>query len=159
MLSHYSIDAQTINYSVHANIIYHFTKYINWPADKKSGDFTIGVIGDISLTEELKETTLNKMVGTQRIVIKQLNVNQASYNCNILFISEEETKNIRKIIDKTQRSPILIITESVDVSSKNYCINMIIENEHLKLLFNKENIFNKNLQIASELLALGVIVD
>ena len=31
--------AQSVNYSVHANIIYHFTKYINWPEDRKSGDF------------------------------------------------------------------------------------------------------------------------
>jgi len=30
---------QGTNYSVQANIIYHFTKYIDWPADRKSGDF------------------------------------------------------------------------------------------------------------------------
>jgi hypothetical protein len=28
---------QETDYAVHANIIYHFTKYIDWPDNKKSG--------------------------------------------------------------------------------------------------------------------------
>ena len=36
-------------YAVHANIIYRFTKYINWPDDRKTGDFVIGVVGDTPL--------------------------------------------------------------------------------------------------------------
>jgi hypothetical protein len=32
---------QNDNYAIDANIIYRFSKYINWPDDKKSGDFII----------------------------------------------------------------------------------------------------------------------
>src|ERR1700704_3406195 len=35
---------QATDYAVQANIIYHFTKYIDWPGYKKSGDFIIGII-------------------------------------------------------------------------------------------------------------------
>ena len=30
-----------IDYKVHANVIYRFTKYIEWPEDKQEGDFII----------------------------------------------------------------------------------------------------------------------
>ncbi len=33
-----------INYAVYANILYRFTKYIDWPDDKKNGDFVIGLV-------------------------------------------------------------------------------------------------------------------
>src|SRR4051812_29283167 len=58
-------------YAIHANIIYRFTKYINWPDDKKSGDFIIGVVGETPLYEELKNFTSNKSVAGQPIVVKK----------------------------------------------------------------------------------------
>jgi len=35
-----------MNYAVYANIIYRFTKYVEWPAKVHSPDFVIGVVGD-----------------------------------------------------------------------------------------------------------------
>jgi hypothetical protein len=55
-------------YAVHANIIYRFTKYINWPDDKKAGDFVIGVIGDTPLYDELKIFISNKTASGQPFV-------------------------------------------------------------------------------------------
>src|SRR5687768_9221554 len=52
-------------YAVHANIIYHFTKYINWPDDKKTGEFVIGVVGDTPLYDELKNFTFNRSAAGQ----------------------------------------------------------------------------------------------
>jgi len=89
--------AQSTNYSVHANIIYRFTKYVNWPDNKKQGDFIIGVIGDTPLFDELKNITSNKVSGTQKIVIQKFTTSQTSYNCNILFITDEESGSLKKL--------------------------------------------------------------
>src|SRR5205809_1110368 len=93
--------AQSVDYSVHANIIYRFTKYINWPDDKKSGDFVIGVIGDTPLLNELKIATENKMVDNQRITVCKVTLTQLNH-CNILFITEDESGELKKIISLTQ---------------------------------------------------------
>jgi hypothetical protein len=57
------------DYTIQATIIYRFTKYIDWPANKKSGDFIIGIVGDSPLYDDLKSFIGNKTVGSQKIVV------------------------------------------------------------------------------------------
>ena len=149
---------QNDNYALYANIIYRVTKYINWPDDKKSGDFVIGIIGDSPLYDEIKSFTVNKTVGNQRIVIKTFSSSASSYNCQILFISESESRSLKKIAKVTGGTPTLLISESNGLANKGSCINFIIVDEHLKLEINKNNIEERNLDVASEFLVLGTIV-
>jgi hypothetical protein len=149
---------QETNYAVHANIIYHFTKYIDWPADKKNGDFIIGVTGDTPLYDELKKNIKGKMSGNQRIIIRKFSSSGSSFDCHILFISEEESGNIKKIVARTTGSSTLIVSESEGLAQRGACINFVIVSDHLKLEINKKNIEERNLRIASELLQLGKLV-
>ena len=149
---------QGINYAVPANIIYRCTKYIDWPDYKKSGDFIIGIVGDSPLYDELKSFTDNKTVGNQKIVIKKFSSSADSYNCHILFISEDESGSLKKIAVKIEGTATLLISESNGLAHKGSCINFIVVDEHLKLEINKTNIEQRNLSIASELLSLGIIV-
>lgn len=146
------------DYTVHANIIYHFTKYINWPADKKSGDFVIGIIGESPLFDKLKAFIANKTVGNQRIVIRRFAASSASFNCHILFIGEEESDSLKKVASRTAAHSILIVTESDGLARKGSCINFVIADDRLRLEINKKNIEQRTLGIATELLNLGTIV-
>lgn len=149
---------QETNYAVHANIIYHFTKYIDWPSARKSGDFIIGVVGDSPLFEELKNMSASKMVGDQPIVIKRFSVSASSFDCHILFISNDESGSIKKITGKTAGTSILLVSESDGLASKGAGINFVIVADRLKLEINKKNIEDRGMSIASELLKLGRII-
>jgi hypothetical protein len=150
--------AQQNDYAVQANIIYHFTKYIDWPDDKKNGDFVIGIVGESPLFEELKNSVSSKTVGGQRIVIKKFAGGAPAYNCHILFISEEASGSIKRIATVTANTSTLLVTELEGLARKGSCINFIIVDDHLKLEINKTNIERRNLNIATELLSLGIIV-
>lgn len=146
------------DYAVHANIIYHFTKYIDWPETKKSGDFIIGVVGDSPLYDELKKNVDDKKVGDQRIRIQKFSVSATSFNCQILFISDDKSRSIKKIVAATAGTSILLVSETEGLAQKGACINFTIVADHLKLEINKNNIEQRKLNIASELLQLGKIV-
>jgi hypothetical protein len=146
------------DYAVHANIIYHFTKYINWPEDKKSGDFIIGIIGESPLSEKLKAFIANKTVGGQKIVIRKYAASAQSFNCHILFIGDDESSSVKKIAAATASTSILIVTETEGLAHKGSCINFVIVDERLKLEINKRNIEQRDLGIATELLNLGSVV-
>jgi hypothetical protein len=146
------------DYTLQANIIYRITKYIDWPDNKKSGDFVIGIVGDSPLEQELKRLSSTKTVGSQKIVVVKMSSSASSYNCQILFISDEESSNVKKIVAATTGAPTLIVSESSGLARKGSCINFAIVDDRLKLEINKTNIEQRNLRIASELLELGIIV-
>ena len=146
------------DYAVHANIIYHFTKYIDWPAGKKTGEFIIGVAGDTPLFDALKRNVSHKRVGNQEIVIKRVKGSDADFTCHILFISDDESNNMKKIVSRTAGNSILLVSESEGFTQKGGCINFVILSDHLKLEINKINIEQRNLHIASDLLQLGKII-
>jgi len=149
---------QEKDYSIHANIIYRFTKYIDWPSDKKKGDFVIGIVGDSPLYDVLKIFVASKMVGSQRIVIKKFSPSAQDFNCQILFICEEESSSLKKIALRTAGASILLVSEKDGLASKGSCVNFIIVSDHLKLEINKTNIEQRNLSVATELLNLGLVV-
>jgi hypothetical protein len=143
--------------SVHANIIYHFTKYVQWSANP-SGDFIIGIAGDDEAFDALKKVTMNKMIGNHRIVVKKIdNVNDAS-GCMILFITYDESALLKKIIQLFPSEQILIVTEKEGLGQKGACINFRMQDDKLTLEINKNNIEKRNLKIGTELLGLGTIV-
>jgi hypothetical protein len=145
-------------YAVHANIIYRFTKYINWPDEKKTGDFVIGVIGDTPLYDELKIFISNKTASGQPFVIKKYSTTASLYDCHILFVSDDESESVKRIAANTAGTSTLLVTESEGLSRKGSCINFVIVDDRLKLEINKSNIERRSLDIASELLSLGIIV-
>lgn len=158
-LSFSSLHAQEeIDYSVHANIIYHFTKYINWPPYKNTGDFVIGVVGETPLTDELKKVVTGKKAAGQNIVVKKIASSSSTFNCHILFISDAASASLKKIVSATINDPVLLVSEDKGFASKGSCINFIIVNDKLKLEFNKTSIQQRGLEIASDLLQLGTQV-
>src|SRR5688572_30607728 len=140
-----------INYAIHANIIYRFTKYIDWPASHKGGDFVIGIVGESPLFDELKNFITNKTVGEQRIVIRRITVSSGSFNGHIIFIPENENDKLKKISSITAGTATLIVTESSGSARKGACISLATVNEHLKMEINKNNIEKRKLSIAPEL--------
>jgi len=146
------------DYKIQANIIYRFTKYVDWPVNRKNGDFIIGIVGESPLYDDLKTLCANKTVGNQKIVVVKMSPSANSYNCHMLFISEDESSSLKKIDRLTAGMPILIISESEGLAHKGSCINFITVDERLKLEINKSNVEQRNLQIASQLLELGIII-
>ena len=150
--------AQDKNYAVYANIIYRFTKYVDWPGTKRTGDFVIGIVGDSPLYDDLKNFIANKTVGDRKIVVARLSPSAGSYSCQLLFIPEQESGSVRRIAQLTAGEPILIVSESNGLARKGACINFTTVEEHLKLEINKSAIDQRNLRVASELLELATII-
>ena len=154
-----SLSAQNVDYAVHANIIYRFTKYVEWPAEAKPGEFVIGCIGDSPLFDLLLVSTQNKTAKGRKIIIKKFTGTEPSYSCEILIISEEESRWLKRIVAVTLHSPVLIVTESEGLVRKGSCINFLVEDDHLTLEFNKHNLEERKLNVASELMSFGKVID
>jgi hypothetical protein len=150
--------AQAVDYSVYANIIYRFTKYIEWP-DQKSGEFVIGVIGESSLDEELQKLTAGKTAGGRPIKIVSYAGNESSFPCSILFVIADESSQLKYVLAITKDNPVFIITDKKGFSLKGACINFSMANGHLELEMNKKNIEQRHIKVATELVGLCKVVE
>jgi len=148
-----------VDYAVHANIIYHFTKYIDWPESRKNGDFIIGILGDSPLYDELTKTVQRKSANGRRIIIKHISLSEDLAGCHIIFIPTEESLAIRKLVSKTARLSVLLVAEDDGMANRGAAINFVIVGDRLRLEINKESIEMHQLNIASELLRLGKLVN
>lgn len=150
------VNAQEVNYKVHALFIYHFTKHIDWPDNKKTGDFLIGVLGNSPIMAELESLAATKKVGSQNIVIKKITSEAEVSNCHIAFISAGKSGSLEEVLGTVGSKPVLIVTEKNGLGKKGACLNFIIQDDKLKFEINKQSIEAKKLKISGDLIKLGI---
>jgi hypothetical protein len=141
-----------------ALFMYNFTKYIEWPAAQRQGDFIIGVLGNTALTKELETIAGKQKVGVQNIVVKTFISVDDIDNCSILFIPSGKSSQIGMVVAKLGTKSILIITDKDGLAKQGACINYVMDGDKLKYEINKSNIEKKGLSVSNALLALGIVV-
>lgn len=131
--------------------IYNFTRLIEWPADYKTGDFVIGVIGSAEVFNELKNYTSSKMVGAQPIKVIRLNAVAEITKCHILFVSYGKTKELPEILAKLGGGSTLLVTENRAAIDKGASINFVIIEDKLKFELKVSNATSVGLKVHSNL--------
>lgn len=137
--------------------IYNFTKYIEWPADKKSGNFVVGVLGsNNAIMDELNKMASTKTVVTQKIEIKAITTAAEAANCQIVYILPDNSGQLTEVVNKVKSSSTLIVTEKPGLSKLGAGINFVVIDSKLKFELNKPSLENHNLKVASQLESLAV---
>jgi hypothetical protein len=136
-----------------ALFIYNFTKMIEWPANKKAGDFVIAVMGNPTIASEL--AGLNKKVVNQPIVVKEISDAGSIGDCHILFIGSADTGKLGAAISAIGDKPTLIITDSPGGCKKGSGINFIKSDSGIDYEYNLGNINPHNLSVSLDFKSLG----
>jgi hypothetical protein len=139
--------------------MYNFTKYIEWPASQRSGDFVIGVLGSTTLTEELKTIAGKQKVGSQNIVVKVFATVDEIESCHILYIPPSKSSQLSLVINKTSGKNTLIITDKEGLAVQGAGINYVLDGDKLKYEVSKNNIEKRGVSVSSSLLALGIVIN
>lgn len=141
-----------------ALFMYNFTKYIEWPAVQRQGDFVIGVLGSSSITSELETIAGKQKVGVQNIVVKTFSTVDEIENCQILYIPSSRSGLISPVVSKLSGRSTLIIADKSGMALQGAGINYVMDGDKLKYEINKKNIESKGLSVSNSLLSLGIIV-
>lgn len=142
-----------------AMYIYNFTRYFEWPAEAKNGDFVIAVVGDNVLHSELEGIVEGRMVGTQKIVVQNHRNASDVNNCHILFLAENPSRLMNNVVEQMNDFPTLFIT-SLDGATRNgSIINFIEKDQTMRFELHRSNAAEKGLQVDSRLDNLAIVVD
>lgn len=137
-----------------AIFIYNFLKLIEWPSDKKTGPFVIGIKDAPDLYDEvLLIANIKKMYGNQPIVVKKVDELTESYN--ILFIGKSFKGSLQTIATTTQANHTLLISDLPNSIKKGACIELIIAGAQAEFDINKRNIKESKLSVSQQLLDIA----
>jgi hypothetical protein len=154
----FAAKAQLGDYKSHTVYVYNFTKYIQWPASYQNGDFVIAVFGTSPITSQLRNATANKTVGTQKIVVKQVNGLAAVENPHILFVPNLQSANLAAIKQKLAGKSTLIVTEKTGLAKQGSHINFILRDGKWRIEMNADQVEAAGLKISSQLSRLAIPV-
>ncbi len=159
-LCHLPLQAQHSgnNYRVYAGLLYHFTKYVEWPSQRQQGDFVIGVYGDEEMLIAAQNLMKNRFISNQKISVKKITQEEDINSCHIIFVERNFSHKFKSIQPKSQANHILIVTEGSNLAKKGAGINFVIQGDKLKFEMNKSAIESAGLKVSNELVKLSILV-
>ncbi len=141
-----------------ALFIYNFTKYIEWPANKQSGDFIIGVFGTSPIQKELAVIAQKKRVGNQKISVKKINSVADCSACNIVFVPASKSSSVKDITAQVKSKGVIVITDKSGLAKTYSGINFVKVGGKQQFEINKKHIEAQGASVNSGLLTLGIPV-
>jgi hypothetical protein len=138
--------------------IYHFTKYMQWPSAKQSGDFVIAVVGSSEIYEHLQNMAAIKKAGVQNIIIKKFGSVAAVSDCHMIFLSASKSYQLGSAIGKGKQFHALIVTEKNGYGKRGAGINFVIIEGKPKFEVNESSINQNGIKVSAKFVQLGIKV-
>ena len=138
--------------------IYNFIKKTNWPNEESMGDFQI-----VTITESEKIKEEFKLVMRDGSVVKKHQIRQTFTtdpnidlsNAQLVYLHADKGEFIEEIFDRISGKPILLVTYRNE-DKRLVMLNLYDTKENtIRFEMNKPNIYNQNLEVDDEILALG----
>ena len=152
-------DLKAQNEKFKALFMYNFTKYIEWPGDKQSGDFVIGILGNSPMKKELEVIKKKKKVGSQPIKVKVFNSINDIGSGHILFIPSGKSSSLDEVKARVGGKGVLIITDRPGFGRKGSGINYVLKGGHQDFEINKSTMAEQRLKVNSALYSLGTVIN
>jgi hypothetical protein len=138
--------------------MYSFTRYFEWPDNKKVGSFVIYVVGkNDNMVSELKLLASKKKVGNQDIEINNTPTFDPSINANMVYLTPEISKSVSDVISRNKNKGTLVISEGVGGCRQGASINFIILESKLKFEYNKNNAVKSGLKTNDDFKNLAAV--
>lgn len=141
---------------IKASYLYNFTKYIDWPAKYKTGNFVISIMGGSNLHKELVEKYNTKQIGSQQLEIRKLSKTLNISSCHVLYVGPECNDILPDIAKALKDQPTLIVADSKGALQRGAAVNFVVEGTQLRFELNEANATKRDLFVGSTLKSLAI---
>jgi len=148
---------QTAIYKAQAMYIYDIIYLSEWPKEEYSGAFTIGILGNETLANELQEYTKTKKINNDNIDIINYSSISEVESCNVLFVSFSYTRQMSNILSIIDDKGTLIISEKNGALKQGAAINFIIRHDQLKFELSEENADRYGIKLSKKLMDMAIV--
>ncbi len=145
-------------HEIHAQMIYNFIKYIQWPNEAEGGEFVVGVMGDDDMLKTLKGWYDGKPKGAKKYVIKKLNTADEASSCSVVYLGKSKSKEIENIKTAITGKSVLTVSDGFNLGQKGSCINFKVVDGKLKFELNQAAVAASSLKVSSQLSGMAIVI-
>jgi YfiR/HmsC-like len=146
-------------YELKLAISYRVTKFVSWPAAAKARDaFRFCVYRGDPLDETLDDLS-GRAVGNRQIEVAIVDQpGRAREACDLLFIPDEESRDVAPILRALDRAPVLTISDAPGFAESGGIIELENKNNRVAFVINVAASESAGFQISSQLLQMSELV-
>lgn len=148
-------------YEVKAAYLYQFGKFVQWPdgAPASARDsFDICVLGKDPFGSTLDETVSGRSVQGKKVAARRLETAREAENCNILFISSSEEKQLGEVLKAIHGKGVLTVSEMDSFLARGGMISFEMEQRKVRFEINVPALERANLKVSSQLLKVAKLI-
>ncbi len=145
------------DYKMQCLYLYKFSQLVEWPENKSRLEFNIGIVGTSPMIPQLEQyiNTKNRYSAV-KYKIERFASAQAVTNCDLLYITREQSVSFEMIVKSLNGKPTLLVAELPGLIRRGACINMIAEEgSSIKIQINKSAIESHRLKVSPDFIKLG----
>ncbi len=152
-------DRPTNEYSIKAAFLYNFSSFVSWPEKvaQHHDEFELCVVGNDPFGKTL-DTLSGKSVHGQSLKIRRLTDWAITDTCQLVYISESETKRFARLLKKVRARPVLTVSDIDDFATHGGIIRFKLDSNKVRFDINVDAADRAGLNISSKLLSLATIV-
>lgn len=154
-------DSRAEEYTVKAAFLFHFSQFVEWPEGtfkEPDSPLVYCTVGEDPFHGALDSTLSGKMAGAHLFQVRHLTRAQEAQGCSVVFIGDEERKQISATLNAVKGSPILTVGESEQFIQEGGMIGFCMEENKIRFNINLEAAERAHLKISSRLLTLSKTV-
>jgi hypothetical protein len=148
-------------YQVKAVFLFNFAQFVDWPAEafpRPDAPFVIGILGQDPFGSQLDDVVRGETVNKRTLVVERYRSVEEIRNCNILFIGSNEAGHLDEILMALKGRSILTVGDADSAGQRGVMIQLVNENNRIRLRINVAAAKAGNLTISSKLLRPAEIV-
>jgi hypothetical protein len=150
-------------YKIKAAFLYNFGRYVHWPSEAfrdARAPFVIGLAGPSPVAVSLQRIAKTKRIGGRPIEIRRIRDVEALGGQHVVFFPaavqpETEVKMLRRLSGR----PVLLVGEQEGFLDRGGMINLVIEENRVRVDVALKRARQGKLVISSKLLQVARIVD
>jgi len=156
-----SAQASPDEYQVKAAFLFHFAQLVEWPSGTFAGNaqrLELCIFDDEPSVREFQSTVDGKPVADRALRVRLLHQPQDVQGCNILFLSRDESRRQRSLLNSVRRQPVLTVGETDDFLKDGGMIRFHLDGGRIRFDVDLASADTVRLRISSQLLLLATQV-
>lgn len=145
-------------YQLKAVFLFNFAQFTDWPTNtftNSAEPLVIGILGPDPFGRTLEDTIRGENIRGHSLVIAHYRRADEIKTCDILFISQQETRRVDEIVRSLKGKPILTVADVDTPSSAGAIIRFSLQKNKIHFRVNQEAAKAADITLSSKLLRVA----